>query len=358
MSIKLIAERAGVSPSTVSRVLNNPNYQSSTPGLREKIWKIAMELNYVPNEAARNLRSGKQKSGGETLHINVLMTRTDETQTDPFFTELLYVVESEIHRQMCVLSRVWHMPIFSNDRKCKTTNLDKIINDMYEETTPACDGLLIIGRCNRDALKKLKKRFKYLVSVNRNSTNYEVDEVLCDGAKIARTAIEYLISLGHKNIGYIGSCHNESRYKGFLETMEKHGLDYDETYVIETKQTEIEGYEAMKFLLQSDDAPTGIYCANDITAIGALKCLNTFKNHYYSPSIISSDDISEAQYSKPMLTTVGLPKEEMGRLAIKLLLDRIRGEHSSIVRMELEGKLVIRQSCTPVEESHWCEYYI
>lgn len=358
MSIKDIAKMAGVSPATVSRVLNNPNYQSSTPGMREKIWKIAMEVNYVPNEAARNLRSGKQKTSVKALHISVLLTRTNETQTDPFFLELLNVVESEIHKQMCVLSQVWNMPIFSNDRKCRTTNLDQVIREMREETQTPCDGLLIIGRCNKDALKKLKKHFKCLVSVNRNSTNYEVDEVLCDGAKIARTAVEYLISLGHKNIGYIGSCHNESRYRGFLDAMEKHGLDYDETYVFETKQTEDEGYEAMKFLLQSDDAPTGIYCANDITAIGALKCLNVFKNHYYLPSIIASDDIAKAQYTKPMLTTVGLPKEEMGRLAVKLLIDRIRGEHNSVIRMELEGKLIIRQSCTRVEESRWCEYFI
>ena len=114
----------------------------------------------------------------------------------------------------------------------------------------------------------------------------------------------------------------------------------------------------MKKFLQSGDCPTGIYCANDITAIGMLKCLSKYKNHYYMPSIISSDDIEEAQYTHPMLTTVSLPKEEMGKFALNLLLDRMRGGHKSVVRMELEGKLMIRNSCTPVEESGWSDYCI
>ena len=67
------------------------------------------------------------------------------------------------------------------------------------------------------------------------------------------------------------------------------------------------------------------------------------------PSIISSDDIEQAQYTAPMLTTVKLPKDEMGKFAMQLLLSRMKGEHKSIVRVELEGKLMIRNSCTPVD---------
>ena len=114
----------------------------------------------------------------------------------------------------------------------------------------------------------------------------------------------------------------------------------------------------MEKFFQSDDMPTGIYCANDISAIGMLKCLNKFRNRYYMPSIISSDDIQEAQFPKPMLTTVSLPKEDMGKFALYLLLDRLRGGHSGIVRMELEGKLVIRNSCSSVEDSMWSDYCI
>lgn len=358
MSIKKIAEKAGVSPATVSRVLNNPNYKCSVSGLRDKIWKTAIEMNYVPNEAARNLKKGVSAKQEKTWYINILMTRTDSSTTDPFFAELLRVIESEIHDKNCILSKVWYISVFSDDRKCRRENLDRLIDGMYDEVEGKRDGLIIIGRCNKEALKKLNKKYKSVVSVNRNSTNYEVDEVLCDGKKIAAAAVEYLISLGHKNIGYIGQCHSEDRYNGYLETLKKHDLDVIPEYVIETKQTEAEGYEAMEKFFQSDDMPTGIYCANDISAIGMLKCLNKFRNRYYMPSIISSDDIQEAQFTRPMLTTVSLPKEDMGKFALYLLLDRLKGGHSGIVRMELEGRLMIRNSCSSVEDSMWSDYCI
>ena len=358
MSIKKIAEKAGVSPATVSRVLNNANYKCSVSGLRDKIWKTAIEMNYVPNEAARNLKKGVSAKQEKTWYINILMTRTDSSTTDPFFAELLRVIESEIHDKNCILSKVWYMSVFSDDRKCRRENLDRLIDGMYDEVEGKRDGLIIIGRCNKEALKKLNKKYKSVVSVNRNSTNYEVDEVLCDGKKIAAAAVEYLISLGHKNIGYIGQCHSEDRYNGYLETLKKHDLDVIPEYVIETKQTEAEGYEAMEKFFQSDDMPTGIYCANDISGIGMLKCLNKFRNRYYMPSIISSDDIQEAQFTRPMLTTVSLPKEDMGKFALYLLLDRLKGGHSGIVRMELEGRLMIRNSCSSEEDSMWSDYCI
>lgn len=357
MSIKKIAEKTGVSTATVSRVLNNPDYKCSSPQLRDKIWKCAMELNYTPNEAARSLKKGVNISRQRMNYIQILMTRTENAGTDPFFDELLHVIESEIHSQNCILSQVWYKPVFSNDRRCRMENLDRIIREMKEQNETS-DGLIIIGKCNKSAIKKLEQYYKNIVSVNRNSSNYEIDEVLCDGEKVAELAVEYLISLGHREIGYVGDCHNEARYRGYINTLQKHDIDVEKDFVVETQQTEQEGFEAMEHLLLNDGCPTGIYCANDITAIGMLKCLNKYKNRYYTPSIISSDDIEQAQYSKPMLTTVRLPKEEMGKFALFLLLDRIRGGHKSIVRTELEGKLMVRNSCTPAGESRWCDYSI
>lgn len=350
MSIKKIAEKAGVSPSTVSRVLNNPDYHCTVPGLRDKIWKIAMEQNYTPNEAARSLKNGSAGRTEKTYYINVLMTRMDLSQSDPFFTELLHVVESEIHKHFCILSKVWYMPMFSDDRRCRRENLSSVIQNMYNETEDKHDGLIIIGKCCKEALREWRNRYKSIVSINRNSTNYEVDEILCDGRKIAATAVEYLISLGHRNIAYVGECRNEARYRGFIETLQKHDLDIVHDYIIETRQTEAEGFEIMKQLLKSDDCPTAVYCANDITAIGMLKCLNKYRNRYQL-SIVASDDIEEAQFTKPMLTTVRLPRNEMGKFALYMLLDRMKGGHESVVKMELEGRLMIRSSCYPAENS-------
>lgn len=242
MSIKKIAELSGVSPATVSHVLNHPEYKCQSPAVRERIWKAAMQLGYTPNQAARNLKLGIV-AGQKVYYIGVLMTRTE--------------------------------------------NLDRMIDEMYLETTCVCDGLIIIGKCNKEALKKLNRKYKCVVSVNRNSTNYEVDEVLCDGKKVASMAVEYLISLGHRNIGYVGECYNEARYAGFLETMRRHEIEPDPSMIIQTHQTETEGFHAMQ-----------------------------------------------------------------------LLLDRLKGGHRSVVRLELEGKLMIRDRCAPVEESGWSDYCI
>ena len=103
-------------------------------------------------------------------------------------------------------------------------------------------------------------------------------------------------------------------------------------YVIETYQTEKEGFQTMQKFLKLKEPPTGIYCANDITAIGMLKCLNRYSSILYRPSIISCDDIEEGQFIKPMLSTVQLPKENMARFALFVLLDRIRGGHKEAPR--------------------------
>lgn len=145
MSIKKIASAVGVSASTVSRVLNNPDYRCSSPQLREKIWNTAMKMNYVPNEAARQLKTGQVQTR-KTYCINVLVTRMDAASSDPFFQELLRIVESEIHRQGCILSKVWYRSLFSDDKRCRREDVDAVIDRMLEETEATGDGLIIIGK--------------------------------------------------------------------------------------------------------------------------------------------------------------------------------------------------------------------
>lgn len=349
---------AGVSPATVSRVLNNPEYHCADPKKREKIWEAAMKLNYVPNEAARSLKKGKTISQDKTYYIHVLMTRMEQGQPDPFFAELLRIVESEIHKNGCILSKVWYMSVFFHDKKCRLSQLNQIIDDLYEETDGKSDGLIVIGRCNKEALKKLKNKFRNVVSVTRNSTHNEVDEVTCDGNKIAQTAVEHLLSLGHRDIGYVGDCHDESRYMGYLDTLKNNEIQPVSEYIMESKQTEAAGFEAMEKILASGNIPTGIYCANDIVAIGMLKALAKVRKRYIAISIISSDNIEQAQFSNPMLTTVALPKKEMGKFAVYLLLDRIAGNHSATVSMKVEGELIKRSSCMNVNDGIWSDYSI
>ncbi|MCR5625240.1 MAG: LacI family transcriptional regulator [Lachnospiraceae bacterium] len=356
MSIKKIAELSGVSPATVSRVLNNPDYKCQSPEVRNRIWRVAIDLNYTPNLAARNLKLGVSSEAEKTFCINVLMTRTDAVHTDPFFSELLHVIESETHKNNCVLSQVWYMPVFSDDKKCKNIDLESLIDATHKEVSDKSDGLVIIGKCNKRALQIWSKKYSSIVSVNRNSTNYTVDEVTCDGQKVATIAVNHLIELGHVNLGYVGSCHNEARYRGFINVLHDNKIDLEPEYILETQPSKKDGYEAMRKYLKMENPPTGIYCANDIIAIGMLECLNKYKKLHYNPSIIASDDIDQAQFTKPMLTTVRLPRDEMGRFAIQLITDRLKGGHKSVTRIELEGKLICRSSCHNLDEDDWNSY--
>ncbi len=357
MSISDIAKLAKTSPATVSRILNNPDYHCKNEDVRKRVWKAAMELNYVPNEAARNLKKGIRNSNDKVKYIQVLMTRTERSQADPFFTEILRVVETEIHNNACILSQVWYMSVFSNDSQCAHTNIKKLVDELYDETDGRSDGLIVIGKCNKEVLKLLKKSFKNVVSINRNTTNKETDEVTCDGEKIADMAIDYLVHLRHTAIGYVGECNGESRYKGFVNALMKRDIVPNPSYIYDTKQTETAGFDVGERLMSVEDKPTAIYCANDITAVGMLKALAQSKNKYINISVISSDDIEQAQFTKPMLTTVSLPKEEMARFAVYLLISRITRHHESVTKVELEGKLVVRESCVDVEYSRW-NYYI
>ncbi len=347
MSMKEIADRVGVSVATVSRVLNDPDHRCSC---RDEILQVAQDLNYAPNAAARNLKLGVRDEE-DTKFLAILMTRADAAGVDPFFTELIRCVESEIHRTACILTKVVYRSIFSDDRTCDASDVQALVDEVTSADGHKPDGIIIVGKCAPLALEQLSQHIAGIVSINRNSANYLVDEVHCDGRRIAELACEYLIGLGHTQIGYVGALHSETRYEGYEATMKVHGLQIDEESICEVGLSEAEGFEAMEKIMSSPNPPTGIYCANDIIAVGLLKYLWQHRNQGYSPSIIASDDIEESQLTKPMLTTVHLPREEMARFALRLLVDRIDGGHQSVVKLQVEGSLMERCSCSSPEEA-------
>ena len=350
VTIKDVAQRAGVSTATVSRVLNDPNYRCAEPGMREKIWRIAMEMNYTPNASARSLKL--RDDPGKTAFFQALMTRAGaESENDPFFRELLHCVETEVADHHCVLSGIQYRAELSDDKRCARMDPVARVRKMREAAGGRCDGIIVIGKCNKDILRELQRQYVNVVSINRNSTEYAVDEVLCDGEKVAAMAVGHVLELGHRRIGYVGGCRNESRYRGYQAALRDNGLDLIPGYVQETGQTEEEGYRAMRAFLALAEPPSAVYCANDLSAIGALRCLGEMRQLRARPSIVASDDIEAAQSCSPMLTTVRVPKREMAHLAVQLLVDRWEGGHTGVVRVEVEAALMQRESCQPFRES-------
>lgn len=356
MSLKKIAEIAGTSVSTVSRVLNTPGHTCHTPGLSEKIWQIARELEYIPNEPARKLRKGNSGTS-IPFYVDILLTRFDSIDKDPFFYELYTHIKEELITFNSILGETLSftdiMSLYGQDNNTKAVPY-KTYSKVIEEKAASSafisrkdnTGLILLGKCPHGLIPVLKKRYHYIAGIDRNPTDYEYDEVICNGVTAARKAVEYLIKLGHNNIAYIGDCTFESRYTGYYQTLLDYKIPLDYSNVHQTGQTEKEGFSTMLEIINSDEKPSAVFCANDITAIGVLNALKSSKKRGYLPSVISIDNISPSQKTTPMLTTIDIPKKEMAHLAVLMLIDRKNGRHRENLRIELPCRLIERDSCT------------
>ena len=355
MSLKKIAQMTGVSVSTVGRILSDPTHKCASEEVRQRVLDAAREISYIPNAAARSLKSGR-RNDEKIYSFDILLTRVASEAADPFYDELLMLAEKEIRNRGCMVSSVWHKAELSDEKSATVT--EACIDELYSGKSRRSDGLIIIGKCTPRAIKALKKHERNILLISRNSANNEVDEVLCDGHKLALTAVSHLASLGHTRIAYVGDCHNEARFAGYQEAMVRGHLSPDIDYIFDTVPNEQNGLLALEHFMSLRVPPTGIYCANDILAVGMLKALSKRRVRSYNPSVISCDDIEEAQYTSPMLTTISLPKNEMVRFALMLLLDRIEGGHKTVARLELEGSLIVRESCRRFRDMAEPEYYI
>ncbi len=356
MSIKKIAELAGTSPATVSRVLSTPDHRCQTPGLSESIWRIAKELHYLPNTAAQELRKGSTTCPAP-FSVDIFLTRFDSLDKDPFFRELYVYIQDELQKNGCLLGEMLSTVDILHTNADSSSHIipyktPQLVENEKNSHTPAYisrksnTGLIILGKCPPELIAFAKKRYSYITGIDRNPTNYEYDEVICNGESAAKTAVEYLISLGHKKIAYIGDCTYESRYIGYYQALLNHRIPLDYNFVYPSTQTESEGFQIMNRILTSNNRPTAVFCANDCTAIGVLKSIKMSKKRGYHPSVISIDNIRESEHTSPLLTTINIPKKQMAHLALMLLLDQRKGEHKECVRIELPSRLIKRDSCS------------
>lgn len=360
MSLKRIAQITGASVSTVSRVLKNPDYICNDPTLARRIWEVARQIGYTPNTFARDLRTGKS-CNTSPFTVDIFITRFNSIEEDLFFKELFQYIKEELLTNGCLLGEILNsMDVMElleeNDNTLESVpykssvsvQKEKQSNKLAYISSKKNTGLIVLGKCPLELIPVLKKRYKAIAGVDRNPTDYIYDEVICNGATAAETAVEYLISLGHTNIAYIGDCTYELRYIGYYQSLLNHKIPLNHNNIYPTNQTAEEGFDAMNKIITSPNRPTAIFCANDSTALGVMDALKKNKKRGYIPSVISIDNISEAQDTSPMLTTIDIPKKSMAHFVLSLLLDRKNGFHGENVRIELPGKLIIRESCNYV----------
>lgn len=335
MTLKEIAAKANVSISTVSRVLNSPDNSFATEDVRNRIWDIAKQTDYTPNISAKRLRMGENgRNEKKTKTIICVFGRTKTPEDNPFYAQIARAIEQQALQLGYVTTSSFS--IFN-------------LNDMnvrQKISSSEVDGVVVLGWLSKDLGVFIGKHFKNIVYIGINSVNEEWDQVICDGYQAATTALKYLIRIGHKHIGYIGEIKNEARYTAFKDTLLDAGLEFDHKCVSNCPLNSAGGYAgAQEILNKASKLPTAVFCVNDVTAIGAIKYFN--EQGYNVPkhiSVVSMDNIDIAQYTTPMLTTINVPKEELGSIAVRVLIDRIEKGHKIPLKIILPSKLIVRDS--------------
>jgi DNA-binding LacI/PurR family transcriptional regulator len=336
LSLKKIAQMTGASVSTVSRVLNSPDYQCQDSAMTERIRQAARELHYVPDQNARQLKmgAGRKAAGGHGYVIDILLARVHSLEEDPFFAEIYRCIETECYKQGCVPGQILHVP----DISMLGTNSARVRSD----------AILVLGKCPQALADVIVRKYRAAAAIDRNPMDYQMDEITCSGAQAAKMAVEYLMELGHCAVAYVGDCTMEARYTGYYECLLNHRLPVIYEYIVQTAQTREEGYAAFGRLAALEKPPTAVFCANDVTALGFLQAMKegNGRRHRqaYRPAVISIDDIEEAARFAPMLTTIQIPKGDMAHFAVLSLIDRLQGGHRACVRMELPCHLMVRES--------------
>lgn len=332
MTLKEIAKLAGVSPSTVSRVLNEPDSRAAGPETRDRIWEIVRRTGYTPNQNARLLRMGAEGSR-DSKALCCIFTRSDEMMNDPFFSRIARSLEQE------AFQRGYTVRYSLSAKRLDTAALDTV--GAYP-----VDGAVVLGRLDRRLLRFLKSHYKQVVSTGLNPVDADYDQIICSGYQAAKAAMAHLFSLGHREIAYLGEVDNEARWQGYWDALAERRIPLNRENILETPLSAAGGYAGGLRLCGLLGRVTAVFCANDQTAIGAVKALRERGVRVPEAlSVIGIDDIEMSRYITPMLTTVHIPAEEMGRQAARTLIERIEGGRRLPVRIEVPFRLVRRESC-------------
>ncbi|SCP97506.1 LacI family DNA-binding transcriptional regulator [Anaerobium acetethylicum] len=338
MTLKEIARQAGVSISTVSRVINHSNTKVASQEVQDRIWKIVRENNYVPNSTARSLKLGttEEYEPKRTRTIGCIFARSSDTTNDPFFTQIARSIEREAFRQGYILKYSFSAIDINNP-----STFSLIANHQV-------NGVAVLGRFDKNLLNFIKKQYKHVVYTGLNTIDTGFDQVICDGYQASIAAVKHLYKLGHRRIGYVGEKSKELRYQGYMDTMKELGLPLNREDIVITQLSSDGGYNGMKKFLKETDSigVTAFFCANDLTAIGAMKAIKeNGLSVPYDIAIMSIDDIDTAQYVSPMLSTIHVPMDELGKMTAKILIDRIENGKNLPMKIELPFSFALRESC-------------
>lgn len=327
ISIIDVAKAAGVSPATVSRVLNKTARVS--PELSSRVISAVKELNYTPDPFAHGMKTKRTRTIGLIL----------SDITNPFFPELARGIEDYV-------SSVGYSLIICNtdaEPRKEREYVQLLLNK-------GVDGLMFTSlRVGKDIIRSILEEGIPCILVGRKPEDIEgLTYVVTDNYKGGCIAGEYLFNLGHRRFvhvsGPLDNSAGKERLTGFLDTLKKYGLDGEDILVINSDFTMEGGYKSAEKILRLKPLPSAIFFANDAMAIGALQ--KFWEERIDIPevfSIIGFDNIKVSALIAPPLTTISQEIYEIGRLSAQKIIRIISGEEENGVI--LEPKLIERRSC-------------
>ncbi|WP_167357044.1 LacI family DNA-binding transcriptional regulator [Paenibacillus pectinilyticus] len=340
-TLKDVADLVGVSISTASRVVRNDTSRHINPETKAKVWEAVRQLDYTPNESARHLVN-KQKAGKkQTKQIGCIIQTARINDDHPYYSPIITSFTKKILESGYSLAF-----IHTSDELADDALLHKCVHELQ------VDGIIIVGEVGSAILDFLQKT-EDLKLIGICTSGTEITMVDYDRIHATKSAVDHLIDQGHRSIGFVGGpghtgeLSSEERFQGYKFAMYDAGIPLNKDWIIDTRWEIDRSYErVMEQLKQTDvERPTAIFAASDQLAIPAMRAIIESKLRIPEDiAFISMDNIDFAQYTTPPLSSVHVPKVEIGMTAAATLLDMLKGEQPQLSKVLLPHKLMVRQS--------------
>ncbi len=327
VTIRDIANKAGVSISTVSRVLNG-NYPVSASA-RVRVEKAIKEMDYLPNAIARSLRSSKTN----------LVAMIVPDISNMFFTEMARGLEEEIQKfsSNLVIASTNNSP----ERECD------LIRVFLEKRL---DGMVIAPTSTEsNAISEIIRYGLPTVIVDRPLQNIDTTQILWPDKEMSYDLTKYLIDNGHRRIAIVNVTLNNSngqaRRDGYLKALEESGIEIDSRYISGSNFNSEQSYQFVKAVMSLDDRPTAVFCANNVMVEGALAALEELGLRIYDDvSVVGLGNMICNRYIHPRITSIQQDSRQMGREAGIAIGYRINDKESVSYRKFLPTPLEVNES--------------
>lgn len=326
VTMRDIAERVGVSSVTISKALNDKEGVSDE--LKEKIKIIAEEMGYRFNTHAKSMKEGL------SYNIGIVIPERFTGSTQAFYLQFYQVLSKVMGTYR--YSGILHL-LSQEDEK------QLVLPRIYNEKK--VDGFIILGQISMEYVEEIQKIDSPVVFLDFYTNQNEIDSVLTDNFFGVYDITNYLIKNGHRNIAFVGNVYSTSsiqdRFLGYYKSLLEHRIEIRNDYVIKDRD-ESGKYIDIDF---PKDMPTAFVCNNDEVAYNVINALQ--KKGYNVPedcSVVGFDNSIFATLTEPLLTTIEVDMDKMSKVAVKLILEKLKNPNKKFGRTLVEGKIIYRDS--------------